>query len=319
MLDDYKEIQEVAYSLLVNSISKDKLSHAYLINSNSYNKCDDFVLSFVKMIICDNHFTSNKKCANCNKCSRIDKNNYSEVKTIIPNNGVIKKEQLLELQEEFSSSSIEGKYRVYIIKDCDKMNKHAANSLLKFLEEPTDNIIAILVTNNFSNVMSTIISRCQVINLVNLNNIVYDTTLENMNDLLVREDLFSDVELTIKYENILNSVLKFILYVEENGVDTLIYMKKMWYNIFSNRDDFILAISLIEYFYYDVLKNKSDLCNYFFSDKLDEINFVARLNSTLSIIKKIELINYANEMARSNLNLNLLIDDIVIRLGECNE
>ena len=80
-----------------------------------------------------------------------------------------------------------------------------------------------------------------------------------------------------------------------------------------------MAISLIEYFYYDVLKNKSDLCNYFFSDKLDEINFVARLNSTLSIIKKIELINYANEMARSNLNLNLLIDDIVIRLGECNE
>jgi len=319
MLDDYKNVQEIAYSLLVNSISKNKLSHAYLVNANNYNKCNEFVKAFVKMIVCDNHYTSYKNCNNCNKCIRIDNNNYTEVKVIEPSCGVIKKDQLLQLQEEFSSSSIEGKYRVYIINDCDRMNKHAANSLLKFLEEPTDNIIAILVTNNFSNVMSTIISRCQVINLINLKTINYDTTLENINVLLVKEDILGDIDNIEKYELLVSNILKFILYVEENGVDTLIYMKKMWYNIFSNREDFALAISLMEYFYYDVLKNKSGIENYFFSDKVNEIFSVARLNSIDSIIKKIDIINYANEMVRCNLNLNLLIDDVVIRLGECNE
>lgn len=319
MMDDYKDIQEVAYSLLINSIKNNKLSHAYLINANNYDKCYDFVKAFVKTVICDDNKTSYGNCGICNKCIRIDNGSYSEVKIIEPVSGMIKKEQLLELQEEFSSSSIEGKYRVYIIKDCDKMNKHAANSLLKFLEEPTDNIVAILVTNNFSKVMSTIISRCQVINLLNVKEINYDTTLENINAMLVNEDILNDMELIDKYELLVNNVLDFLIYVEENGIDTLIYMKKLWYNNFANRDDFVFGMQLIEYFYYDILKNKSNINNYFFADKLDDINRISRLNSIESIIKKIDLINYAHEMARSNLNLNLLIDDVVIKLGECNE
>ena len=74
-----------------------------------------------------------------------------------------------------------------------------------------------------------------------------------------------------------------------------------------------------EQFYYDVLKYKSNIKNYFWNDKLDEIASVSRLNSLVSIINKIEIISNASEMARCNLNLNLLIDDVVIRLGECNE
>ena len=121
------------------------------------------------------------------------------------------------------------------------------------------------------------------------------------------------------YQLIIENVLTFLRYVEENGVDTLIYMKKIWYNNFSNRDDFCLAMLLIEYFYYDLIKNKSGLVDYFFSDKIDDIKNISRLNSIDSLVKKIEIINYAGEMARCNLNLNLLIDDVVIRLGECNE
>ena len=144
MMDDYKNIQEIAYSLLINSIKKNKLSHAYLINANNYDKCDDFVKAFVKTIVCDCNNTSYSNCGTCNKCIRIDKGSYSEVKVIEPVSGMIKKEQLLELQEEFSNYSIEGKYRVYIINNCDRMNKHASNSLLKFLEEPTEKTYAII-------------------------------------------------------------------------------------------------------------------------------------------------------------------------------
>ena len=45
------------------------------------------------------------------------------------------------------------------------MRLEASNSMLKFLEEPEDGIIAILMTNNINNVLSTIISRCKVIKL----------------------------------------------------------------------------------------------------------------------------------------------------------
>ena len=42
-------------------------------------------------------------------------------------------------------------------------------------------------------------------------------------------------------------------------------------------------------------------------------------NSIDSLIQKIEVANYGIDMVKFNLNLNLLIDDIVIRLGDCNE
>ena len=50
MLDDYKNSQEIAYSLLVNTIKKNKLSHAYLFetnnNSNYISQRDNIRYSF---------------------------------------------------------------------------------------------------------------------------------------------------------------------------------------------------------------------------------------------------------------------------------
>ena len=45
----------------------------------------------------------------------------------------------------------------------------------------------------------------------------------------------------------------------------------------------------------------------------------ANMNSIDSILHKINVMCYGYEMVIYNLNLNLLIDDIVIRLGELNE
>ena len=53
------------------------------------------------------------------------------------------------------------KYNIYIINQCDKLNSSSANSLLKFLEEPEDNIIGFFITNSKMNVISTVRSRCQ--------------------------------------------------------------------------------------------------------------------------------------------------------------
>lgn len=42
---------------------------------------------------------------------------------------------------------IEGQYKVYIIEDFEKLTVQGENSILKFLEEPPDNTIAILFIN----------------------------------------------------------------------------------------------------------------------------------------------------------------------------
>ena len=162
MLEKYKDGQPIVYNILNNAIKNNKLSHAYLFDSNGNSDIMDIVLSFAKMII-----TSDVKNEEEKKLiyKRIDDDNYMDIKIIEPDGMWIKKNQLIDLQTEFSKKAIEGKKKIYIIKSSEKMNPQTANSLLKFLEEPVDDIIAILIVNNINTMLSTIISRCQLIKL----------------------------------------------------------------------------------------------------------------------------------------------------------
>ena len=317
--DDFVNTQGNCYYLLRNSLLKGKLSHAYLIDGNNNDNSYDFVFAFIKMIICPHHYScySLDKCFNCNLCHRIQNLNYPEISIIESDSSVIKKEQLLELQSDFSTLSVEGTYRIYVIKDCDKMNKYACNALLKFLEEPADNIIAILVTNHFSKILSTVVSRCQVVHLNNVISLENNSSIENFAAVYCNSsESFSLFLQNESNANILRCVIDFILYSEDNGVDTIIYMKKLWYNVIKTREENLLAFTMIIYFYYDVLKSKYEDCDYLFCENIDIINKISDLNSVDFIINKLNVFQYAYDMILNNLNINLLLDDIVIRLGE---
>ena len=317
--DDFEDNQSVSYSLLKNSLLKEKLSHAYLIDANYNENAYDFIIAFIKMILCDHHYSNYfySKCKDCNQCARIDNGNYPEIRIIEPEHLVIKKEQLLELQNDFSQTSIEGKYLIYIIKDCDKMNKQASNSLLKFLEEPVDGIIAILCTNHFSKLLSTIVSRCQIIHLNHSIKLTdYDSFLNCARLCCDSEQELQEFMNDESKKVLIKSVFDFILYFEENGLDILLFMKKMWYNNVQTREDNLLSFQIMIYFYYDVLKYKVNDRNFIFCNDLEFIEKVANFNSLDAIIKKIDVIQYGYDMVFSNLNVNLLLDDIIIRLGE---
>ncbi len=75
----------------------------------------------------------------------------------------IKVEQIRELQRQFSFFPENGKYKVAIIDEAEKINKQAQNALLKTLEEPNAFSVIILVVKNDKKLLPTITSRCQKI------------------------------------------------------------------------------------------------------------------------------------------------------------
>ena len=162
MLDIYKEGQAIAYNTMMNAINNNKISHAYLFDSNGNPDVMDIVLSFVKSIVCLEYNDENNAIK---VCKRIDEGNYLDVMVIEPDGLWIKKNQIIDLQNEFSKKDVEGRKKIYIIKSADKMNVQTANSILKFLEEPVDDIIAILIVDNINLVLPTILSICQIIKL----------------------------------------------------------------------------------------------------------------------------------------------------------
>ena len=150
---------------LTNTLKTNKLSHAYLVVGEDSLYCGEFILSFVKAIFClENKNKEFYSCEDCKNCNSINHGNYVDFYKLSSETS-IKKDEIQTLKSDLSVKSFYGK-KIYWIKDIEKMTEQAANSLLKFLEEPEDDIIAILSCKNISAVLPTIISRCQQIKLI---------------------------------------------------------------------------------------------------------------------------------------------------------
>lgn len=145
-------------------IENKKLSHAYLIEIDQYENDMIYIYNFIKMILCNIKYEYISNSDNP-VIGLVDSNNYPDIKEIIPEGNMIKKTQLLELQKEFSNKSLLDNKRIYIIREAEKLNQSSANTMLKFLEEPEEDIVAILLADSRYHVIDTILSRCQILTL----------------------------------------------------------------------------------------------------------------------------------------------------------
>ena len=156
MLDRVEDQQEII-TMLKNAMNKNRLNHAYLFHGEKGVGKMDVSVYLSLMMYCD----SFPPCMSCSDCKQILSFEHMNVTLIEPIGKGIKKEQIKALQEEFSKTSLVKGPRIYIINHIDQISPAAANSLLKFIEEPpSDNIYAILLTENKNMVLPTIISRC---------------------------------------------------------------------------------------------------------------------------------------------------------------
>jgi DNA polymerase-3 subunit delta' len=130
-------------------------------------------------------------CNHCSACRRIGELNYPDVSLIFPTPKKIKPEEhqemlrqraanlyhtprlkdsasisietIRKIQTEASYKSYEGKMKVFILADADKLTLSAANAMLKILEEPPPHVLFILTTVQPSKLPVTVLSRCQQI------------------------------------------------------------------------------------------------------------------------------------------------------------
>lgn len=318
MLDDFSLEQNIVYKTLINSVKNKKYSHAYLIETNGYSKGLDLAIAFAKYLLCPNNYSNNKNCGNCSQCMNIDKNEFIELKIIDPEGQWIKKSQLEELQDAFSKKSVLGNKKVYIINKAEKLNIASSNSLLKFLEEPEEGIIAILITENIYQLLSTIVSRCQVLSLKN--KMVLDdlSTKEKIAHYLSNNN--EDIEKFINNEESIikiEKVIEFIKYYEENHSNTLIYINKLWNDYFKEKQEIYDAFTMMLLLYKDVLNLKLGKAIEIYSDYVNIVNIIDEKNQLDGVISKINAIMDLREKIKFNVNSNLLMDKLIIELEGC--
>ena len=156
--------QPTIYRTFVRSFQNNHLSHAYLLSGNPGTPLLEVAKYLAKTLLCDN--PDPLACNNCITCLRIDDNNYPDFIVLDGSKGSIKKDQVGNIETQFEKTAFESKGKmIYIIHLVENMGIEAVNSILKFLEEPGNEIYAFLTTNNENNVLPTIISRCQLLRL----------------------------------------------------------------------------------------------------------------------------------------------------------
>jgi len=124
-------------------------------------------------------FTS-QPCGSCKSCRKIESDNHPDIIRLKPSGPFIKIDQIRSLCRTLAMKPYEAAMRVVIISDAQAMNPAAGNALLKVLEEPPLRTILVLISAHTSDLLPTVVSRCQHIRF----NPVSKT---NLASLLVRE------------------------------------------------------------------------------------------------------------------------------------
>ena len=106
-----------------------------------------------------------KPCGECLSCRKIISGNHPDVRIFDEENEPLKIDQIRELQRELALSPHESRYRVAVLCDFERATNSAANALLKTLEEPASQVVLILTTTDPGRLLSTIVSRCQILAL----------------------------------------------------------------------------------------------------------------------------------------------------------
>lgn len=323
------------------AIKTDHLSHAYIFAGQDGVGKTLFAKEFAKALNCK--IDENDSCNSCPNCIRIEMHNHPDVFWTEREEKAkfIKIENIRNLQNSVRLSPLESDYKIFIIKEADRMNEEASNCLLKTLEEPSPNTIIILIANTMTPIKDTIRSRCQIIrfqpiplhiienqlkcksdadskkigwisrfcdgSLGNALHLLDDNHYEINNDIVTRMTE-PEMDNLIFAEEIVNSYLS----AGESLEGKRQILKSILHCILQLYRD-ILIVKVMNG--HDVQQEKMSIFNAGREDNLKKLSNYLTQEQIIYVIDEIlESIKYID----LNLNINLLVENIITRITVLN-
>ncbi len=151
--------------LLQNSIEAGRVSHAYLLSGPRRVGKLTLAREFARALNC---LEPDCPCGRCRACRKIERGVHPDVQAIELEEGAknISIDAVRGIHERVALRPAEGRVKVYIIEEAERLSEPAANSLLKTLEEPPPSVVLILTTLDATMLLPTLVSRCQQVDLL---------------------------------------------------------------------------------------------------------------------------------------------------------
>ncbi len=328
-MSEYNKIlgHENIISQLKNAIKSDKVSHAYIFNGEDGSGKNMLAKAFAEALLCEKGGIEG--CGECHFCKQLASGNNPDFIRITHEKPTsIGVEDVREqLVEDIQIKPYNGKYKVYIIDEAEKMTVQAQNAILKTIEEPPAYSVIIFLTNNVDVFLPTIISRCIIFNLRPLRE---STIMEY----LISEFRIPEYEAKIcasysqgklgkairlatseEFGDIKEEALKLVKNVYSYDIADLIDAVK---KITEYKISVVEYIDLLEMWYRDVLlfKVTKDPNSLIFADEINAI----RKQASKSSYEGLENIQHGLEVAKArlkaNVNFELAIELMLLNIKE---
>lgn len=166
-MNSFDEIvgHEAIIQHIKNSIKMNKVSHAYLIEGEEGMGKKLIVNAFAKTLQCEAGL--DLPCQVCDSCKLFDSYNHPDIKYVESSKktGIGVDDIREQINSDIHIKPYRYPYKIYIIHQGDTMTQQAQNALLKTLEEPPKYVIIMLIADNSSRFLPTILSRCVTLSL----------------------------------------------------------------------------------------------------------------------------------------------------------
>ncbi|MFJ7953712.1 DNA polymerase III subunit delta' [Lysinibacillus sp. NPDC096418] len=325
-VEELLTLQPVVMKQLQTILNKNRLAHAYIFDGEKGTGKVDIMQYFVKLMLCEQP-EQNVPCETCRNCRRVDSGNHPNIHQIYPDGQFIKIDQIRELVTEMKMMGIEEGRKIYVLHHADRLNIASANMLLKFLEEPDGDVMAILLTEQMQSMLPTIRSRCQHIKFQKIphsillkqlqeNNVSYSmasTVSMLTNELETAVFLANDEQ----FAQARKTVLKLVEAIRKNVHEAMLVVHEEWLPQFKEKGEMEQALDLLLFAYRDIVAIKANpeaACTY--PDMLQTFKEAALHSTYERLSSQMQAILQARVSLQRNMNRTLMMEQLMLNLQE---
>jgi DNA polymerase-3 subunit delta' len=266
-------------------------------------------------------------CGECLSCHKIISGSHPDMITVKPAGVFIKIDQVRDVSKELRFAPLEGNKRIVIINDAQAMNLQASNAILKILEEPPRHTMLILTATQTTDLLPTIVSRCQQ---VAFKPIPYDKVAEVLVDLRGLE-IETATTLAVLTKGSLGKALSV------DGEEWTVWRSSLLEQVSSfstrsiqpvfafaetlsgDKDRLADALDMLMTWFRDALMYKVSPERIINKDLMDKIQHASKGQSISELLGKIEVVNSAQAAISRNSNPRLALEVMMMRLCSSHE
>ena len=326
---DFRDIigQEQIKEHLQNALETKKISHAYIINGEKYSG-KEFIARIFAMALQGEEEGVNP-CQKCHSCKQALSDNQPDIIRVTHEkpNTISVDDIRAQVNNDVAIKPYSSPYKIYIINEAEKMTVQAQNAILKTLEEPPEYVVILLLTTNVNSLLSTILSRCVVLNMKPVaDNLVRKYLMEEMQVpdykaevcvAFARGNIGKARMLASSedFENVKTEAVSLLKYIQDMELNEIVAaIKKI--------NDYKLEVSdyldIMEIWYRDVLlfKATNDVNHLVFRDEIQALRKIAGRSSYEGIETVIEALEKAKNRLNANVNFELTMELLMLTIKE---